>query len=521
MLRSFPLHLNLCIYSFIAFLFGSSTAHAQEVLEEIEEVDVTNSVIVSGFEKGFTSLVHGLETVLFYEIIGFPAVVLWLILGGVYFTLRLGFINIRMFGHALKVVTNHFHEDKAPGEISPFAALSAAVSGTVGLGNIAGVAAAVTMGGPGAVVWMMVAGVLGMSTKFAEALLGLKYRKIDEEGRVSGGAFYYLRDGLAENGKAKLGKILAVIFAVLWLCGSFGGGNMFQSNQTVAALTNTFSVFSDMDWVIALVIACAVGVVLLGGVKRIASVAEAIVPLMALVYISASLIVLGMNIDQLDEAIATMFSMAFSLEAGMGGMMGAMITGFRRAAFSNEAGVGSGPIVMSAMRTNEPTRAGCLGLLEPCIDTIIICFITGTVITVTGVYTTGESDGVMLTSRAFGTAIELFPMVLSVCVALFAFSTMITWSYYGERAWSYMFGHKRVGVYHILFCMAVFFGGIIDFGVVLSFSDLMILAMSVPNLIGLYLLQNKIVEEVKDYRRRMKAGEFVRKKDVIAQLNNS
>lgn len=508
----------------VAQLTGAEAAETQE--QEL--------VIVETFKSGFKTMVDGMASVLFYELFpetlgfdevqsdcsvkrrGFPMVVAWLVLGGVFFTFRLMFMNIRMFGHGIAVVRHrYFHKDD-PGQVTPFAALSAAVSGTVGLGNIAGVAVAVTAGGPGAIPWMIVAGFLGMSTKFAEVTLGHKYRRIDEKGHVTGGAFYYLKDGLAEIGLGGLGKVLAVIFAVLALGGAFGGGNMFQANQMVAALTGTFDL-TDMDWVIALVMAVAVAIVLIGGVQRIASVAEMIVPLMAALYMIAGIIVLVVNSAQIPEALQVMFGSAFSPEAAGGGILGAMIMGFRRAVFSNEAGVGSSPIVFSACKSREPVQIGALAILTPFIDTIVICLMTGLMITVTGVYKDADADGVLLTAAAFGTVIDWFPILLSVAVALFAFSTMLTWSYYGERAWNYLFKGHKIRLYHVLFCMAVFFGGAMQdennegFKLIVDFSDLLLLSMAVPNLIGLYFLSNILSREVNDYRQRLKTGQLFSK----------
>ena len=479
-----------------------------------------NLAIVDAFQTGFSAFVGAVSSVLFYEVAGFPAVVLWLVIGGLFFTLRLGFVNVRYFGHGWKVAFGKYSRDDDPGEVSPFASLSAAVSGTVGLGNIAGVAVAVALGGPGAVIWMMICGFLGMSTKFAEVTMGHKYRKIDENGKISGGAFYYLSEGLAELNRPKLGKVLAFCFACLCLGGAFGGGNMFQSNQMVAAMTTNFDIFTGMDWILALVMAVAVGIVLIGGVKRIAQVAEAIVPTMAVVYLLAGATVLYVNADLLGEAVTTMFSLAFSPEAAGGGVIGAIINGFKRAAFSNEAGVGSAPIVMSATKSREPVQIGCVAILEPFIDTIVICFMTGLLITVTGVWQETNHNGVILTSHAFGTVIDWFPKVLSVCVALFAFSTMITWSYYGERAWNYLFGHHKIGIYHVLFCTAVFFGGAMQdpenegFRLIIDFSDLLLLSMAIPNLIGLYFLSNMVSDELKKYSARLKNGEIQESKKV-------
>jgi len=488
--------------------------------------------IVGAFKTGFEAVINVMDAVLFYELFpqtigypeldencevvqrGFPFVVFWLILGGIFFTLRLFFINVRMFGHGLSVVTNKYLRKEDIGQVTPFQALSSAVSGTVGLGNIAGVAVAITMGGPGAILWMMVAGFLGMSTKFSEVTLGHKYRKVDADGTISGGAFYYLRDGLKEIGMATVGKYLAFLFAILCLCGAFGGGNMFQANQMVAALTNTFDI-ADLDWVIALVMAVAVGLVLIGGVSRIAKVAEKIVPLMAMIYLAAGMVVLIVNAEKIPAAIGTIVEMAFSMESAAGGIFGAMIMGFRRAAFSNEAGVGSAPIVHSAHKTNEPVQAGSVAILEPFLDTMVICFMTGLVITVTGVYENGTSNGVVLTSESFATVISWFPIVLSIAVSLFAFSTMLTWSYYGERAWNYLFGSSKIRLYHILFCSAVFFGGAMQdaanegFTLIVNFSDLALLSMAVPNLVGLYLLSGVLKKEVAAYRKRLANGEVL------------
>lgn len=536
LLRASALFITLC------FMLTAPLANAQEAVEEITPPEVTMEVeeatpieapefevvaeeeapdvetnserlgFVVAFEENFAVVVGWMGEVLFYPIFhvgdeGMPFVVAWLVAGGIFFTLRLGFVNVRLFAHGFKVATGKYERADDPGEVSPFASLAAAVSGTVGLGNIAGVAVAVTLGGPGAVVWLMVAGFIGMSTKFAEVMMGFKYRKIDAEGKVSGGAFYYLRDGLADIGLARLGKILAILFACLCLGGAFGGGNMFQSNQSVLALSTTFDIV-DIKWVVALILAIAVGIVLIGGVQRIAQVAEVIVPLMALIYIVCALIVIITNSSAIPEAISLMFSQAFDLQAASGGMIGALIMGFRRAAFSNEAGVGSAPIVMSACKGREPVQIGSVAILEPFVDTIIICFLTGLMITVTGVYQTGDHDGVLLTSAAFATVIDWFPDLLSVAVGLFAFSTMITWSYYGERAWNYLFGNKNIRIYHVAFCTAVFFGGVIDFGVIIEFSDLLLLSMALPNLLGLYLLSGKIRTEMKDYIKRLKSGEI-------------
>ncbi len=466
---------------------------------------------VAAFESYFQGFVNALQSVLFYEILGFPALVLWLVTGGVVFTVVTGFANVRLLWHALKVTMGRYTRPNDPGEITHFQAMATSISGTVGLGNIAGVSVAVGVGGPGAVVWMMVAGTFGMATKFAEATLGHKFRKIDETGMVKAGAFMYLRDGLREAKKEKLGLILSFVFAVFCLGGAFGAGNMFQSNQTVAILTDTFDGVAGYGWLIALLLATMVGVVLIGGITRIAHVAETIVPLMAVIYITACIVVIVANADMLSDAIHLMFSQAFDMEAIFGGAIGAIIVGFQRSAFSNEAGIGSASIVHPTARNREPVRAGCTALLETFVDTMVICFLTGLVVTITGVYEGYDRNipGIEIASASFATVIEWFPILLTICVFFFAFSTMITWSYYGEQAWLFLFKGKFIRLYQLIFCSLVFFGGATNKpGLILDFSDLLLLSMAIPNLIGLYLMSGLVRREVKSYVSRMKSGEI-------------
>ncbi len=491
-------------------LAGLSTFAENSALTQVLPQPVSSAFVYIS-QQLLADVVNTLSTVLFFEIAGFPFLVAWLVIGGLFFTFRLGFINIRLFGHAIASVSGKYSSGKEPGEISHFQALVAAISGTVGLGNIAGVAIAITLGGPGAVIWMAIAGFFGMSTKFAEVTMGQKYRRINKNGRISGGAFYYLQEGLKDIGKPRLGKILAIIFACFCILGSFGGGNMFQANQTVAILSN-FDTLSDFDRVLAVVLAVSVGIVLIGGIRRIAIVAEAVVPLMALIYIAAGFVILIANAAQIPEALSTMISAAFSFDAAGGGVFGAIIAGFKRANFSNEAGLGSAPIAHSAAKTDEPVREGCVALLEPFIDTVVICLMTGLIITVSGVYTLPEYQHetcVVLTSHAFSSVIGWFPIILAIAVVLFAYSTIITWSYYGERSWIYLFGEKRVGLFHLLFITATLIGGFTkDLGLIVDFSDLMILSMAIPNLIGLYFLQGIIHKELQNYLKRLKNKEF-------------
>lgn len=448
-----------------------------------------------------------------------PIVVLWLVCGAVFFTFRMGFINLRAFKHAIKVTKGDYDDPNDPGEISHFQALTSALSATVGLGNIAGVAIAVAVGGPGAVFWMVMAGFLGMSSKFVECTLGQKFRKTREDGRVMGGAMYYLSEGLEQKGMGKLGAVLAVMFAVLCIGGSFGGGNAFQVNQSLNALQETVPWLADYRWVYGLIMTGLVGIVILGGIKRIATTAEKIVPAMCGLYVAACLYIMISMFGDVPAAVGTIVSGAFSPEAGFGGLIGVLVQGFRRAAFSNEAGVGSAAIAHSAAKTDHPVREGIVALLEPFIDTILVCSMTGIVIVLTGAYQAevggvatefapylSDSNGAGLTSQAFGSVVPWFPYVLSMAVVLFAFSTMISWSYYGERCWAYLFGDKSSNVYKVLFLIMTFMGSVLTSTNILDMSDLMILGMAFPNILGLLLLSGKVRGLLDEYTGMLKSG---------------
>ncbi|MGB0641550.1 MAG: alanine/glycine:cation symporter family protein, partial [Myxococcota bacterium] len=413
-----------------------------------------------------------------------PIVVVWLVMGAVYFTLRMQFINLRGLGHAVAVTRGDYDSPDDPGEISHFQALSSALSATVGLGNIAGVAIAVGVGGPGAVFWMIVAGFLGMSSKFTECSLGQMYRTVDANGQVLGGPMRYLSVGLAEQGHAKLGKVLAIMFAVMCIGGSFGGGNMFQANQSFQAVQEVVPLLEGRGWLYGIILAILVATVILGGIKRIGMAAGIIVPVMCGVYVLAGLWILGTHAAEVPDAFMKIVSEAFTPEAGRGGLIGVLIQGFRRAAFSNEAGTGSASIAHSAAATDEPVREGIVALLEPFIDTIIVCTMTGLVVVITGAYQQ-PLEGIAMTSQAFGSVISWFPLVLSFAVVMFAFSTMISWSYYGERCTVFLFGPKAVIPYKLVFLAFVFFGSVFKLGNVLDFSDLMILGMAFPNILGM------------------------------------
>jgi alanine or glycine:cation symporter, AGCS family len=444
-----------------------------------------------------------------------PFIVIWLVIGSIYLTVKMGFINFRAFSHAVNVTRGKFTDPNAPGEVSHFAALSTALSATVGLGNIAGVAIAVSMGGPGATFWMIVAGLFGMTAKFTECTLGQMYRETRPNGTVLGGAMQYLSKGLAEKGLAGPGKFLAVMFAILCVGGSLGGGNSFQVNQSLNAMQETVPFLGDAPWAYGLLMAFLVGIVIVGGVKRIASVADKIVPAMVMIYVTAAIFVIISNAAHVPAAFGLIFAQAFSPDAMYGGFIGTLVIGFQRAAFSNEAGAGSAAIAHSAAKTDYPVREGIVALLEPFIDTVVVCTMTALVIVVSGAYNNpayadiiASKAGAALTSRAFGEHISWFPYVLSGAVFLFAYSTMISWSYYGERCWVWMFGDDASKYYKALFLLFVFLGSIITSTNVLDFGDLMILGMAFPNLIGVYMLSGKVKAALNDYWGKLQRGEL-------------
>ncbi len=485
---------------------------------------------------------------IFYQIpFGDEISVFWvlfpLIIGATYFTIYFKGINFRGFWTSINIVRGKYDElegredhnvevsdavftddgdnpdtirvEGHTGEVSHFQALTAALSATVGLGNIAGVAIAVSIGGAGATFWMIVAGLLGMASKFVECTLGVKYRDIAEDGTVYGGPMYYLRKGLKSKGLDKLGKVLAALFAVFVIGGSFGGGNMFQVNQAFQLVENitggTESVLYGKGWLFGIIMAVLVGIVIIGGIKKIAKVTDKIVPLMVVIYVGASLFVLVAKYDMIGDAFAQIFNGAFSPEGIAGGAIGVLVQGFRRAAFSNEAGVGSASIAHSAVKTKYAASEGMVALLEPFIDTVVVCTMTALVLIITGSLTgTGpanDAEAILMTSGAFESVISWFPYVLTVAVVLFAFSTMISWSYYGFQGWAYLFGRtkKMEYTYKIIFCLFVVVGAAASLGSVIGFSDAMIFAMMVPNMIGLVILAPKVKEEFNKYMGAIKS----------------
>lgn len=458
--------------------------------------------------------------------ISIPIVLVLLVLGAIFFTLRFSFINITHFSTAIKTVRGEYdnienekyESDKTKkikdeGEVSHFQALATAVSGTVGLGNIAGVALAIAIGGPGATFWMIVCGLIGMSTKFVECTLGVKYRDVGSDGTVYGGPMYYLSKGLKEGGYEKLGKGLAVLFAFLCVGASFGGGNAAQSNQAALQIASILGMDGgNAGTSIGFILAIIVGIVIIGGIKRIASVTEKIVPFMALIYVLACLFIIFSNFSYIDNAFSLIIKGAFSLQAGFGGLLGVLIVGFQRAAFSNEAGAGSAAIAHSAVKTKYPASEGVVALLEPFIDTVVICTMTALVIIMynsSGIFEYGQDiiidgekiEGAVLTSMAFADAIPWFPLVLTIAIILFAISTMISWSYYGLQAWMFLFGKSKISdlLYKIMFLLFIVIGAAANMDAVWGFSDAMILALIFPNMIGLFFLFPKVKEELNNY----------------------
>ena len=433
---------------------------------------------------------------------------LGLVGAGLILTFYMGGIQWRGFLHAIKVIRGAYDRKDDPGEITHFQALSTALSATVGLGNIAGVAVAIQMGGPGATFWMILTGLVGMATKFTECSLGCIYRKVDEKGVVHGGPMHYIMAGLGSRFKP-----MAIFYAFAGIMASYGAANMFQTNQAADLLNKNFGV---PRLATGLVISFLTGIVIIGGIKRIGSVAAKVVPTMANIYVLGALVVIIMNIEKIPEMFGLILNSAFSGTAVVGGAAGiavrtVMIQGIRRACFSNEAGVGSAAIAHSAARTDQPVREGIVALLEPFIDTVVICTMTSLVLVITGVWTTSpeEIKGAALTAMAFDQVIPGFgKFFVPVAVGLFAYSTLISWSYYGERCTDFLFGPKGIIPYKVIFCIVAVIGSVWELGAVVAFSDIMLALMVIPNLIAVAFLAKKVKGAVNEYFAKLKAGEF-------------
>ena len=490
------------------FLLSSFFIRAQEISSPPDTLTVDEQI-----NEWIAPATSTIESIIFYPIVigGYeiPFILIWLIFGGISLTFYLKFINIRGFKHAIEIVKGKYTHLGDPGEVTHFQALTAALSGTVGLGNIAGVAIAISLGGPGATFWMIVAGFFGMTSKFVECALAVKFRNIHADGSISGGPMYYLSKGLAEKGWGGFGKFLAVFFSIMCIGAAFGAGNMFQVNQAAQQfLSLPFvegTVFDGSSWIFGLIIAIVVGVVIIGGIKSIANVTEKIVPFMCGIYILGALVVIFANYSKIPDALGLILDGAFNGTAVAGGIVGVLIQGVRRAAFSNEAGIGSSAIAHSAVKTSEPVTEGFVATLEPFVDTIIVCTMTALVIVVTGVYDTTSNDGIEITSHAFATVIEWFPYILTLAVILFAFSTMISWSYYGLKAWTYLFGKGKFSViiYKFTFCIFIVIGASMSLQNVIGFSDGMLFAMSLPNILGLYILAPLVKKDMNSFIKRV------------------
>ncbi len=526
------------IISTLIFLFVSSFSFAQD------------TGLDDRINEAFTPIADWWGAVVLHNFPGtsIPTIILLLVGGALFFTIYFGFINVRRFPLAINVVSGKFdhvdhHEvdkkadvnvadgdavdtikdENQDGEVSHFQALATAVSGTVGNGNIAGVALAIAIGGPGATFWMILCGLIGMSTKFVECTLGVKYRDVGEDGTVYGGPMYYLTKGLKDRGFARLGRFLAVTFAILCIGASFGGGNAAQSNQAAMQLVSSFGMEGgSARTIIGILMMIFVGIIIIGGIKRIASVTEKIVPFMALLYVGACLYIIFTNLSFVDNAFAMIFTQAFNPQAGLGGLLGVLITGFRRAAFSNEAGAGSASIAHSAVKTKYAASEGLVALLEPFIDTVVICTMTALVIIIFNgdqtIFSYGGENGIVMidgvraegaaiTAAAFANYISFSGPFLTIAVVLFAISTMISWSYYGLQSWMFVFGKSKISdyTYKILFLLFIVIGAAGDMSAVWTFSDAMILALVFPNMIGLFFLFPKVKEELQRYLKAVRA----------------
>lgn len=488
----------------LAALLFALPAHADTIDQQIEKMVQPATNALSSFIF-YSVKIAGADVKL---------IVVWLILGALFFTLYFRFINISGFGHAIALVSGKYSDPKHKGEISHFQALTAAISGTVGIGNIAGVAITVSIGGPGAIFWLMTAGFLGMATKFVECTLGVKYRKVDENGVVHGGPMYYLSEGLKNRGLGGLGKVLGIFYAVTIVIGCLGIGNMFQSNQAYMQILEvtggTDSPVAGRGWLVGLVMAVLVALIIIGGIRWIAKVTARLVPFMVVAYVIGALSIILMNYAAIPGAVIAIVTGAFSTKAMAGGVLGVMILGFQRAAFSNEAGLGSAAIAHSAVKTKTPITEGYVALLEPFIDSVVICTLTGLVIVTSFPAETLSNvgfSGIELTSAAFQSKLSWSPLPLSVVAILFAFSTMLAWAYYGTRGWTFLFGKNKAMElgFSLIFCTFIVVGASVNLKAVLDFSDALIFVVAIPNILGLYLLAPEVKRDLNAYRAMLAA----------------
>jgi AGCS family alanine or glycine:cation symporter len=514
------------------FLMGLSLVDCQMLLAQEPPASPSHSTgslpgwieSVDGFFENY--LVKPLDAVLFFDFgtklwlgVSIPFVVVWLLFAGIFLTIRMGFINVRLFRHSIDLIRGRYDRKEDRGDVSHFQALASALSGTVGLGNIAGVSIAIGTGGPGATFWLIFFGLIGMTTKFAECALAVMYRTTDEKGNILGGPMVYLRKGLEAKGLGGLGKVLAFAFAILCIGGSFGGGNSYQVAQSLNAFQAepAFEFLKTAPWIYGLLMVLAVGVVIIGGIKSIGNFAGIVVPFMCGAYLIMCLTIIGANYQQIPTAALEIVQGAFAPSALYGGFFGVLVIGAKRACFSNEAGAGSAAIAHSAAKTQEPVSEGIVALLEPFIDTVIVCTLTGLLIVITGVYKLPEvqqmaaaNQGSMITVQAVtqNPSLAWFKYVLYVAIFFFAYSTCVSWSYYGERCFVWLFGQKSSLIYKFLFLGFTLLGSIVKPVNILEFSDMMILTMAIPNLLGVFILSNEIYKQLQIYIGKLKSGEI-------------
>ena len=491
---------------------------------------ISTPLSADGIDASINAVIQPITNILssfiFYEYMIFdtpmPLIVIWLIGGAIFFTFYFNFLNLRGFKHAFQLLRGDYTKSGNEGELTHFQALSTAVSGTVGIGNIAGVAIVISIGGPGATFWLIIAGFLGMSTKFAECVAGVMYRKVNPDGSISGGPMYYLEAGLHQKNLSWLARPMGLFYAMAIVFGCLGIGNMFQSNQAfqqfIFITGGDSSYFVDKGWLFGSILAGIVGLVIIGGIKSIARVTSKLVPFMTLTYVMGALIVIFINADRVPWALSAIFHEAFDPSAMSGGMLGIMILGFQRAAFSNEAGIGSAAIAHSTVRTQEPVSEGFVGLMEPFIDTVVICTLTALVILTTVYDPTMANEGIQgiaLTSTAFSSTLTWSVIPLSFIALLFAFSTILSWSYYGLKGWTYIIGESSIAesIFKVFFCIFIAIGCTVNLNAVLDFSDALIFIVALPNILGLYVLAPVIKKELLSYQKRLQSGEIQNYRD--------
>lgn len=501
---------------------GSTTSSTNNRLEVHYMPALATRTIsaVTSVDQKFESLVgpfvDWLEGIVFFSFPFFgadlPVLVVWLLGGGIFLTFWTGFRAFRQLPHSIGIIRGKYNRHDDPGQVTSFQALATELSGTVGLGNIAGVAVAISVGGPGATLWIILAGLLGMSVKMAEATLSQKYRRFNKDGSVAGGPMYYLRTGLRLQGKAGLGKFLSYAFAIFMMIGTMGAGNLFQSNQLAAQIVlatgGTESIFANSSWIIGLILAGLTGLAIFGGITSIAKWTGRITPLMAILYIGCILAILAINLNQLPEAIRLIFEGAFTGAGVTGGVVGVAIIGIQRALFSNAAGVGTAALAHAATKNRRPAQEGFVAAWEPFIDSVVICTMTALAIIVTGQYKNSDVDGVAMTSAAFATVHELFPILLTLCVVLFGFSTILSFAYYGQQATAYVFGESKTTrtIYNFVWLFMIVAGSAISLDTVIRFSDSVFFLMTVPNLLGIFFLANVLRKEINGHCDDLRDG---------------